>query len=333
MTADPYAITIRNAFLILAWLLLCNNIMPFPSRLCRSVLYRRYAELAERGIEVLGKYISANHRLLVRCQCGHEWTPKASQLFNGHGCHKCKIQKQRLSPSQLDERYAELAGRGITVIGQYLAAAEKISVRCKCGYQWKARACDLFKGGGCRKCAFERINRLNRLSESDLGERYAELNARGITVTGEFTGSLNDLRVRCKCGREWKSKASSLFEGVGCANCAVSGFQPSKAGTLYYVRVLNLSGASVYKIGITNLTVKKRFRQEFSKVTILGLWHFANGAEAQEMEQKILIDYSADRYQGPAVFSKRCRGNDELFRKDVLKLDRYRSQQEFCYDC
>lgn len=48
------------------------------------------ARLAKVGVELLGQYRNANHRVKARCcRCGHKWRPKAASLFNGTSCPRC----------------------------------------------------------------------------------------------------------------------------------------------------------------------------------------------------------------------------------------------------
>ena len=41
-------------------------------------------------IEVLGQYVNANKKVLVRCnKCGHEWEGVPANMLSGDGCRKC----------------------------------------------------------------------------------------------------------------------------------------------------------------------------------------------------------------------------------------------------
>jgi hypothetical protein len=84
------------------------------------------------------------------------------------------------------------------------------------------------------------------------------------------------------------------------------------------LRIASSSGA-LYKIGITNRTVAERFGRDMGKITILKIWNFAGGADAYELEQKILRENAFEQYRGPAILCDG--GNDELFVSDVLGLD------------
>lgn len=51
------------------------------------------SEMEEKGshtVEILGKYINSNTKILCRCKvCGYEWNPYPYSLLQGHGCKKC----------------------------------------------------------------------------------------------------------------------------------------------------------------------------------------------------------------------------------------------------
>ena len=76
---------------------------------------------------------------------------------------------------------------------------------------------------------------------------------------------------------------------------------------------------SLYKIGITNRSVSRRFLpHEFQKMTIVHQWQFSVGSDAMRMEAEILRSFKKFRYKGDNVL---IAGNTELFVKDVLGLD------------
>jgi hypothetical protein len=107
----------------------------------------------------------------------------------------------------------------------------------------------------------------------------------------------------------------------GCPDCAESGFNPSEPGTLYYVAVTTDDGNTLYKIGITNLSVKRRFPTlDFVRMRIVKTWQFEVGRDAAEREAEIISQFAGDRYYGPDILVGA--GNTELFTHDVLGLDK-----------
>jgi hypothetical protein len=97
------------------------------------------------------------------------------------------------------------------------------------------------------------------------------------------------------------------------------GFDYNQPTDVYYVGVINPYGPLVYKIGITQRTLRERFEKDMPKILELKIFKFKNGYDALDFEQQILIDHQKFRYSGPDLLQ---RGNTELFACDVLGLDR-----------
>ena len=80
-----------------------------------------------------------------------------------------------------------------------------------------------------------------------------------------------------------------------------------------------------YKIGITNLSIEKRFpAPDRARMRVVETWRFAVGRRAAEREAEILFQFSGDRYYGPRLLVGA--GNTEIFTHDVLGLDRWNDQ-------
>ena len=74
------------------------------------------------------------------------------------------------------------------------------------------------------------------------------------------------------------------------------GFDKSKSGTLYYLRVC---GGKAYKIGITNLTINDRFsKSELDNIHVVATFYFDNGRECYMKEKEIIRNFKQYRYTG-----------------------------------
>jgi hypothetical protein len=96
------------------------------------------------------------------------------------------------------------------------------------------------------------------------------------------------------------------------------GFDYSQPTDAYYVRVANACGSPVYKIGITQRSLRERFEMDYPKITLLKLFKFETGFKAFDFEQGIIEKHKQHRYTGSDLLQ---RGNSELFTKDILNLD------------
>jgi len=93
----------------------------------------------------------------------------------------------------------------------------------------------------------------------------------------------------------------------------VSGFDPLKPAILYYIQV----NECLFKIGITNRTIKERFGSDIKFIKIIAEVHFLLGSTAASIEKDILNKYKEFRYFGNDVLIS---GNTELFVSDILSL-------------
>lgn len=76
----------------------------------------------------------------------------------------------------------------------------------------------------------------------------------------------------------------------------------------------------LYKIGITNQSVKHRFgNPKDIKITTLQELYFDDGFDCLALERKILKEYREFQYKGLPILQN---GNTEIFIKDVLNLDK-----------
>jgi hypothetical protein len=291
-------------------------------RLTHDEVVTRIEKIHGGKITVIGPYIQHSQPIAVRCECGYQWAPRANNLLNGKGCRKCLFKRltilNRLTHDEVVARVAEIFRGRITVIGRYIRRCDPLLVRCECGHEWGIVASYLLNGQGCTKCKGRKLAELKRLTHDEVVSRITAKSGGKITVIGQYKNTHSKLEVRCECGHQWAPTADSLFLNGGCPNCVEYGFRRNKPAIAYYLRIATPAGP-LYKIGITNGTVARRFRMDMGKITILKIWNFPNGFDAYTFEQKVLRENAFDQYYGPEILSRA--GNDELFVCDVLGLD------------
>jgi Zn finger protein HypA/HybF involved in hydrogenase expression len=281
----------------------------------------RLQEISKGQIIPLKDYPGTEKRWHVQCrECQHIWSPKAGQLFQGSACPKCSkhrvISGFIMAPTEAATRLQKVSNGKIIPLEDYYRSDHRWHVQCAdCQHAWNPLAFCLFDGQGCPKCAGRYT-----LTHAEAVARLEKIHGDKIVALEDYTNTTARWHVQCtRCQRKWKSKSSNLFNGRGCQKCSITGFRYDKPGITYYVRVNRVNDTPLYKIGITNRTVAKRFDHDFHKITILKIWNFDVGLEAYEYEQKVLRENAFDIYRGPAIL--RVSGNDELFVCDVLGLD------------
>ena len=272
--------------------------------------------LNERGYELLEPYKKRSEKHNMRhIECGRVWSVRPSSLFQGQGCPKCAIEKQKHSHEQVNERLLKL---GYELLEPYRGMLKKHNMRhVECSYVWGVRPTGLFHGQGCPKCGIERRTEKRRHSHEQVNRRLLKL---GYQLLEPYKNAMEKRNIRhIECGYVWGVRPNSLVQGQGCPKCAKSGFNPEKPAIVYYLRVSRDGEPPLYKIGITNRTVRQRYYYETRGITVLRTWEYLLGSLALDHEHRVLKAHKKHRYKGRRVFNHI--GNTELFTKDVLGLD------------
>lgn len=194
---------------------------------------------------------------------------------------------------------------------------EKIQVICNKHGPFTSILSSHIEGkSNCQICAG-----IARISKEDCFNRFNAVHGQRFDYSKFKFVSMNKKSIiKCIKHNHWfKTSASNhlLCESSGgCKKCQTSGFDPSKPGTLYY---LSINNGSVYKIGITNFTVKKRFLKDPTlNYKVIAAFEFENGQDAFNKELEIKRQYKHAQYKGEPIMLS---GNTELFTYDILGLD------------
>jgi hypothetical protein len=199
------------------------------------------------------------------------------------------------------------------MIGPMVNTNTKALFECDSGHDWYARPADEMQGHGCPHCAG-----LMKLTAEIVNERIAH---RQLRLVGEYISSGRRTTFSCAKDHRWEATPASVFAGSGCSACAERGFNPSKPGTLYYIRITGDDGRCFYKIGITNLTVRERYgARKMKMISIVKEWQH-DGLECQRHERRICRDYKEHRIAKKDAPFPDADGYKETFSVDVLKLD------------
>lgn len=295
----------------------------------------KIVEVHKGCITLLDNYIGAFDKVTVQCtKCSHTWCALPSNLQAGCGCPICgRVAQQGLATAKNIKAKAEYQtviakrfGGSIILHSEYISSRDKVDCECAdCGYTWSAEANSLKKAKvGCRVCADAILKATATLRSSNSKFNFlSDINSihkGNITIVSSYTAMRDPVQCLCNiCGNTWSPKATGLMKGSGCPSCAVSGFNPTKASILYYLKITH-NGDTLYKIGITNLTVNQRFSlQDRGIFTVLKEYQYTSGQECYDAEQLYHKAFKEYQYKGPPIL--KSKGNTEIYNIDVLCLD------------
>jgi len=279
--------------------------------------------LKPRGIQMITPYQGTKNNSSFKCQYGHEWKVGLASVLGGNGCPTCNIEKQRYTTDEFIEKAKLVHGNRYEYSNlKYLTKRTKVEIICKeHGAFWQLPGGHL-KGNGCKLCIYDEL----RLTTEEFIQKSISKHGNKYDYSKVIYKTNHDkVELICKeHGSFWQMPLNHIKE-TGCPGCSVSGFDQTKPGILYYLAILTDNKETLYKIGITNLTVRKRFQKiDIKKIRVIKTWSFQVGSEAAQRELSILQEYADDIYTGPDILVSG--GNTELFTRDVLEIDSNNSE-------
>ncbi|MET0101172.1 MAG: hypothetical protein ABW078_05510 [Sedimenticola sp.] len=283
----------------------------------------------------LVEYVRNSVRVKIICSEHGPFEQTPSEHLNGSGCAKCGVIARTEARTKSTEEF--IAG-AIKVHGdrydyslvEYLSAQEKVTIICPDHGPFKQTPSGHLGGKGCYECGLVASADAKRSSTEDFiakarmvhGERYDYSLVEYVTSNKKVKIICPDHGLFLQVPNDHIGQQES-----GCPDCAETGFNPKKPSLLYYLAITTGDGDTRYKIGITNLSIEKRFRgSDLARIRVIKVWRFKVGLDAAERELEILHQFAGDRYYGPRLLVGA--GNTELFTRDVLGLDTGDHSQE-----
>jgi T5orf172 domain len=288
----------------------CANICPEKSR------SEFEAKLVDRGDSLAGtaRYVNVRTKIEIICgKCSNAFLMTPYSYKCGRGCHRCSGRCPRTASANLDAQIEQRGDRKAESY-VYVDSKKKIDLVCgKCENDFSLLPGQYRRGSQCPRCAgkcpvkaredFEKMI-LDRGDSMALSYKYINTSIKVALVCG-------------KCLREFTMQPHSYKSGQGCPKCRASGFNPAKPGTLYYLAFYPDVYRIVYKIGVTNRSVKKRYEECKTPYDLIWQKQYESGADCWEMESKIITRYRQYKCEDAPVQGL---SNRELFQEDIASL-------------
>ncbi len=284
------------------------------------------------------KLRNVENKIEILCPVHGSFFQRPATHLKGLGCDRCGRVEVGKKLSHSRDRFIKDARRAhgdrydYSQVN-YINAGIKVIIVCPQHGTFNQRPVNHIREVGCKKCAFESIAAQRTLTTQEFIEKAKKVHGDRYDYSKvEYKAMKQKVEIICpEHGSFWQLPLNHARENkVGCPGCADSGFDQTKPGILYYLAVTKEDGSTLYKIGITNLTVRKRFATlDLERIRIIKLWKFDVGRHAAEREGEILCQFSEDQYRGPDILISA--GNTELFIRDVLGLDK-QDQKESVVD-
>lgn len=166
----------------------------------------------------------------------------------------------------------------------YVASHTKLTITCKLHGDWDVVPASHVNGKGCPACGKSKSGSSKRKNTEDFIKRCRVVHGDTYDYSGtEYVRKNDKVSVICRKHGEFSIRPTNHRRGSGCAMCAVSGFDDTKAASLYI-----LEAGGVVKVGITNRAVGERVKRisKSSKLqfSIADSYSFYAGSIARYLE-------------------------------------------------
>lgn len=277
-------------------------------------------------------YRDSNSKIRATCPIhGDFWAQVASHLRGRFGCRECSyIERGQAKQTSFRDwltsarerfgdrfEYDPVSWNTHTNIG-----LKGLRFRCPDhGWQEMHPNYHLRAPMGCPQCGrFEGGSKRRLTTEEFIARGRARFGEKYSYEKTEYRTSTEKVIITCPEHGDYSTLPANHTAGHECPGCAPGGFDADLPAIVYYLRIDAPEGV-LFKIGITNLTVRERYpySSDQERISILREWPYGSGAEAAAHEKTVLREYQAYRYSGPPVLIGA--GVTEVFDRDILGLD------------
>ena len=257
-------------------------------------------------------YINGRIKVNIECTLHGTFSQQPSAHLNGQGCPKCSG-RGNYEPTTYNKLVTTKHANKYTYnLPSKLSANTIINIYCPVHGKFEQRASSHLEGYGCKECAYD----AKAKTYSEFCSRATSVHNNQYTyMKAVFDPRNPDVTAICASHGVFVQNKSNHLQGHGCPSCYTPGFDKTKPGTLYYLRVIT-NHETLWKIGITNRTIEERFTaKDLKSIEVLYQYTFEKGIDASDLEKLILTTYHDYRYTGSKILRD---GNTELFTKDIF---------------
>lgn len=274
------------------------------------------------------EFKNVESKIEIKCLDHGSFLQRLFSHLKGFGCPRCgrAVTGKKLCHSRKrfveDARLAHGDRYDYSQV-KYVNALSKVTIVCPVHGAFRQSPASHIRDVGCPKCGIDRAAaKTTKTTEYFVREAREVHGDRYDYSKVKYKTMKEKVEIICEVHGSFWQVAVNHIKGnkAGCPGCAFSGFDQTKPGQLYYLSVTTDDGDTLYKIGITNLSIQKRFPTlDLARIRIVKTWQFELGYSAAEREAEILNQFAGKRYYGPDILVGA--GNTELFTQDVLGLD------------
>lgn len=234
------------------------------------------------------KYINTKEKVEIICNVHGSFFQKPELHMRGSGCALCNGGKQRTVDDFIQAARAIHGDKYIYSLVNYKDSKTKVSIICKHHKVFHQTPQDHLTGKGCSRCAIENSRIAQRYAKETFLKLAQDKHGDKYDYTKfEYVDYQTKSIIICKIHGEFlQSPTKHINNGNGCPHCALTGFDTSKKGYLYF---LISEDFDFIKIGISNVWCNRLdtlTRKTPLKFRLEMIYEFEEGKLALNFEKK-----------------------------------------------
>lgn len=260
---------------------------------------------------------------LIRINCPKHgfFEQKAEWHLYGSGCPRCRETERRIQTPEFIEKARIVHGDSYDYSkSQCNGNDSTVIIICKIHGEFEQTASGHLKGNRCRKCYVDSTKSNNEYFISKCREVH---NNKYSYENTKYTTARSNVIITCKEHGDFVQVANDHKNGSGCPACAeyyrnLDNRDPESPCILYYIK-FKFENTVFYKIGITTLSTKQRFRkaQQYNITLVEENQIETTLGSAIKAEQAILSEYYEYRFDANGIL-KDIGGGTECFSTNIM---------------
>ncbi len=267
-------------------------------------------------------YINSKEKCLITCTTHGDFLQSIGNHLAGKGCPKCKGEKAsklktKTTAGFIVEAKLVHGDKYDYSLVVYVNDRTKVIIICKEHGEFTQTPGNHLQDHGCPRCGVVIVSNIKfKTTEDFIKEATLKHNGKYDYSETIYLGAFEKVYIICPTHGGFWQKPSNHTQGQGCSECAIYGFKNNLPAILYYICI----DEKYYKIGITNVTVKDRYRGkgQIKRIRIVKEWKYEIGQEARDVEKEIYLKFKEHLVDVNPIENTKSR---EIFTYDVLELD------------
>lgn len=260
----------------------------------------------------LVQYKNSKTKIKIICLLHGEFEQRPDQHLAGYGCCKGANKRKSLILEEFIKNSKNFHENKFNYdLVEYVNNKTKVKILCPDHGVFEQFANSHMQGAGCISCS----NKKPKTTESFIKECKEVHNDFYDYSLVEYKGIFSKVKIVCPYHGEFEQASNHHVEGRGCSGCAVKGFDPNKPSILYFLKFSKKSH-TFWKIGVTNRSLKDRFRADFKYIKEQFQWSFPDGRKTICLEEKVLAMFYNYKFKSENRLLKTA-GDTECFTTEL----------------